>query len=69
MSAKDDSRAKRRYEKPVLSPLGELARGSGACNSGADVATGSCGSGTNPGPGVCHSGSSPGGPCNSGTNK
>lgn len=39
--SKKDERTKPKYEAPILVPLGEMAKGSGACSAGSGD-TGSC---------------------------
>lgn len=53
---------KPKYEKPIALPLGEAAKGSGACNAGSGVGP-LAGSGSS---GICASGGSPGKCCQSG---
>jgi len=38
-------RAKSKYEAPVIVPLGEMARGSGACQAGSSVVAPACSAG------------------------
>ncbi|MBE3100876.1 MAG: hypothetical protein IMZ47_01190 [Firmicutes bacterium] len=37
--SRQNTKGKSKYESPILVPLGEMARGSGACTGGSSVAT------------------------------
>ena len=51
-----NTKGKSKYESPVLVPLGELARGSGACGGGSSVIAPSCSPGSFVGNPVCSPG-------------
>ncbi len=65
---------KSKYEPPIIMPLGEMAKGSGACSSGSSV--GSFNPGCGPAPGTagpygelgCSPGTAPVDYCSAGTN-
>ena len=66
-----DQNAKRKskYESPVIVPLGEMAKGSGACAAGSSVAgLGTPGSGGPYGSTTCSAGTSPVDYCSAGIN-
>jgi hypothetical protein len=63
----NEKRTKPKYESPVLVPLGEMARGIGACGGGSSPDD-SCGSGA-AAPTSCGVGTIPGTTCGTGGGK
>jgi hypothetical protein len=66
-----NDKEKSKYEAPILMPLGEMAKGSGACEAGSSVGNFNAGCLVYPGPydtETCSAGTAPVDYCASGTN-